>query len=443
MKVKKTVDKLKKISVIGLGYVGQTLAVTLAEAGFTVYGTDTDEDTLKRLKSGKSLIQEPNINDLIAKHLGKDLFIGTSQEIYTNNSIEAFIMCVSTPFDRLAGKPDSTAVENAASEVQGHLKHGLLVIMRSTLPIGATRGLVKPILERSGLRVGKDISLAFAPERTIEGNALQELRTLPQIIGGIDEESLSQASDIFKQIAPIIIPVSSLEAAEAIKLLDNSYRDVRFAYANEIAMYFENAGLNAFEIIRAANQGYPRNSIPVPSPGVGGACLSKDPYILISSAQSTSEKLEIVAKAREINEAIPQRIVARLRKEGQLANKNIFISGFAFKGQPETNDMRESPTVELVRLLKKENAHIFGYDPCVEDWKIKSLGIDYVSNLEDGIKGADIAIFMINHHSFLELDISQLARMMTPGGIIFDGWGLFDRKEIEALGLKYRGVGIG
>ena len=159
--------------------------------------------------------------------------------------------------------------------------------------------------------------------------------------------------------------------------------------------------------------------------------------------QNANEKLELIYKAREINESVPQSIVKRLKREGRLANKMVFIAGFAFKGQPETNDMRDSPTVTLVQLLKQENSSIVGYDPCVEDWKIKSLGIDYVRNLEDGIKDADIAIFMLNHKSFLELNASQLAGKIKPGGILFDGWGLFNQKEVESLGLKYRGIGIG
>ncbi|MBI4286108.1 MAG: nucleotide sugar dehydrogenase [Chloroflexi bacterium] len=431
-----------RVNITGLGYVGQTLAVTLAEVGFTVYGTDTDSKTLEYLRKGTSHIREPDIEPLIRKHLDKNLFVGTPQETYSSN-IDVFVICVSTPYDKNTQKVNSKAVENAAEEIQAHLRSGNLVVMRSTLPIGATHGLVKPILERSTLKAGEDFYLAFAPERTIEGNALLELRTLPQIVGGINEESLHRARALFEKTAPVIVPVSSLEAAEAIKLLDNSYRDVRFAYANEIASYFEKAGLNAFEIIRAANNGYPRNSIPLPSPGVGGACLTKDPYILMSSARAVSAELELIAKAREINERIPRRIVERLKAEEKLDNKRVFVAGFAFKGDPETNDMRESPTVDLVRLLKQENTLIVGYDPCVEEWKIRNLGVSYAADLNGSMANpVDIAIFMTNHKSFRSLDVTQFAQKVKPGGLLFDGWGLFNKEEVEEAGLRYRGVGI-
>jgi UDP-N-acetyl-D-mannosaminuronic acid dehydrogenase len=431
-----------KINIVGLGYVGQTLAVILADVGFQVYGSEKDEKILDAIKKCQSHIKEPGINLLLKRHLGSNLFVGKPEEMYAHDA-DVFIIAVTSPVDKKTKIPNLEIVKSAINEIKDHLRSGQLVLLRSTVPVGTTRDVVKPILEESGLKAGEDFCLAFTPERTAEGVALKELRILPQIIGGINDKSVDEAAKIFRRATPTILCVSSLEAAELIKLLDNSYRDLRFAYANEIAKYCEKAGLNTFEVVNAANQGYPRNNIPVPSPGVGGACLTKDPYILMDCAKKFGETLNLISKAREINEDMTKHMVEELKKHGPLKNKKVFIAGFAFKGKPETNDMRDSPTLDIVKHLSSENVSISGFDPCVEKDKIRSLGIEHVKNVEDGMKDADVAIFMTNHDHFLNLDAKEIFSKMKKGGIVYDGWGIFDKKEIEKMGLTYKGVGIG
>jgi UDP-N-acetyl-D-mannosaminuronic acid dehydrogenase len=431
-----------KINIVGLGYVGQTLAVVLADVGFKVYGSEKDEKTLESIKKCESHIKEPGINLLLKKYLNKNLFVGKPEEVITND-VDAFIIAVTSPVDKKTKLPNLEIVKSAVYEIKDRLKPGQCVFLRSTVPVGTTRNVVKPILEESGLKAGEDFYLAFTPERTAEGVALKELRMLPQIIGGINDKSVDEAAKIFRRTTPTILCVSSLEAAELIKLLDNSYRDLRFAYANEIGRYCEKIGLNTFEIVNAANQGYPRNNIPVPSPGVGGACLTKDPYILIDCAKKVGENLDLVSKSRDINEQVTKRMVEELKKHGQLKNKKIFVAGFAFKGKPETNDMRDSPTIDLVKYLSFENALIVGFDTCVEEEKIRSLGVEHVKNIEDGIKDADVAIFMTNHEFFSNLDAKEIFSKMKKDGIVYDGWGIFNKHEIEKMGLVYKGVGIG
>jgi len=431
-----------KINIVGLGYVGQTLAVVLADVGFEVYGSEKDEKTLDAIRKCQSHIKEPGINLLLKKHLNQNLFVGNPEEMYKND-VDAFIIAVTSPVDKKTKLPNVDIVKAAVYEIKDHLRPGQCVFLRSTVPVGTTRSIIKPILEESGLKAGEDFYLAFTPERTIEGSALKELRILPQVIGGINDKSVDEAAKIFRHTTPTIVCVSSLEAAELIKLLDNSYRDVRFAYANEVARYCEKIGLNTFEVVNATNQGYPRNNIPVPSPGVGGACLTKDPYILVDCARKVGETLNLISKAREINEQVTEHMVEELKKHGPLKGKRVFIAGFAFKGKPETNDMRESPTLDLVKHLSSENVFITGFDPCVEDEKIRSLGVEYVNNVEDGVKDVDVAIFMTNHDHFSNLDVKEIFSKMIKGGIIYDGWGLFKKQEVESLGLIYKGVGIG
>lgn len=430
---------IKNINIVGLGYVGQTLALTLAESGFKVYCTETDNYVLEEIRKGKSHIKEPNLENLVQKHLNTNFFVGHPKDMY-KNQIDAFIICVSSPLNKVTKEPNLEMVKNALLEITKYIKKGQLVILRSTVPVGTTRKIAKHILEQSGLECGKDFYLVFAPERTVEGNALEELRTLPQIIGGINKESIVAAIEIFK-VAQKIIPVSSLEVAELIKLIDNSYRDVRFGFSNELAIYCGKIGVSASEVINIANQDYERNDIPNHSPGVGGTCLSKDPYILLHGAKEVGTELSIINSARKVNESLPELIFKKIKNHIQ-PNKKVLIVGFAFKGQPETNDIRESPTLNLVNLLKREDVEIMGYDPCVEDWKIKNLQISHIDNLQRGLEQGDIVIFMTNHKSFSGLN-KEVFSKMKQGSLIFDGWGLFKGDEIESLGLKYIGVDIG
>ena len=367
-----------KIHIVGLGYTGQTLAAVLADVSYTVYGSDIDSNVLDLLRRGQTHVFEKNLSEYIEKFINKKIFVGKPDEIYKND-FDVHIVCVHTPIDKETKKSRLEAIRSAFIEIRDNLKKGQLVILRSTVPVGTTRNFVKPILEQSGLKAGEDFYLVFAPERTMQGVALSELRVLPQIIGGLNDASVNEAVKLFRKVTPTIVCVSSPEAAELIKLIDNSYRDIKFAYAQEIAMYCKKNGLNAFEVIHAANQGYPRNAIPLPSPGVGGGCLSKDPYILLDSAKKSGENLMLVKTAREVNESMPKKVFEDIKTHFDLNGKKVFIAGFAFKGDPETNDLRDSPTLELLNHFSGSNVNIFGYDPVVEDWKIKSLGVTPVN----------------------------------------------------------------
>jgi len=430
-----------KINVIGLGYVGQTLAAVLADVGYTVHGFDLSESVLDGIRKCDSHVAEPGLNRLIRKYLNNRLFVSTPSKDFNNNA-STIILSVATPINKKTKKANIRLVKRAIEEISIFLKKEQTIILRSTVPIGTTGGIVKDILEESsGLKAGIDFHLAFAPERTVEGAALKELKALPQIVGGINDESVDRTAKIFRKVTPTIVCVSSLEAAELIKLLDNTFRDMKFAYANSIAKYCENNNLNAFDVIRAANQGYRRNIIPIPSPGVGGACLSKDPHILVESVADLG--LPLVKLARQINESIPEQIVNRLDLEFSLRGKTVFVIGFAFKGVPETNDMRDSPTLDLVRHLKDKGSIIIGYDPLVKNSEIKSLGVRPLEFINQGFIDADIVIFMINHHSFFDLNIDDLVSNMKDGGVVYDGWNIFRREDVERSGIIYRGIGNG
>jgi UDP-N-acetyl-D-mannosaminuronic acid dehydrogenase len=437
----------KEIAVLGLGYVGLTLSVVLARRGFKVYGVDINKGIVNQLRKGEPHFYERGLEILLKQQLelrNLEIF-----ESLPNKKIDTYIICVATPLQKKTKKPDVGYIRNVVIDVARHMDRGSLVILRSTVPVGGSRNIVLSLLEKhSGFKAGKDFSFVYAPERTIEGEAILELEKNPQIIGGFDEKSSSLASNLFRKITPTIINVSSLEAAELIKIIDNTYRDVKFSYANEIAMMCEKLGLNATELINAANIHYPRNDIPAPSPGVGGTCLSKDPYFLANCARKVGYRARIIEDARKINESIPVHIVRRIRAKLKELNKDIekakiFIIGFAFKGQPETDDMRNSTTLWFLDELKKYANDIYGFDPIVKKEQLKRLGIKVCDVLEEGFSNADVVLFMNNHKSYLNLDPLEICSRMNKPAIFYDAWRLFEKELFDEIDdVCYMGVGL-
>ena len=436
-----------KICILGLGYVGLTLSTVLADVGYQVVGVDKDTGLVENLKNGKAPFHEKGLPEMLAKVANS-----SNPPNYFCNiagvSANTYIVTVGTPILRPSLQPNLEYTRAATSEIARVLKKGDLVILRSTVPTGTTREVVLPILEaESGLSAGRDFCLAFCPERTVEGRALKELRELPQIIGGLDAQSAERVTELFHKSTNTIIDVGSLEAAETLKIMDNTYRDVMFAYSNQMAMVCEAAGVDMVSIVRAANQGYNRNSIPVPSPGVGGACLSKDPYILASVCDKYDIDPVLFREGRRINEQMPIRVVECVEAEmsalfKNLKNARVLVLGFAFKGRPETSDMRDSPTVDLVNALKAKGAIVLGHDPLVPQNEISALGVE-VTSIEDGASKADAIVIMINHPDYEELDIGSITRDRRDPIIIYDGWHLFSVEDFaDDMNVIYRCVGL-
>jgi len=431
--------KNKKICVVGLGYVGLTLSVVLAEKFFKVYGVEVNKSVVDQLNNYNPHFLEKGLDVLLKRFLNKNLFI--SDQI-PKDEISAFIVCVGTPIDKKTKMPVLDYIVRSVNDVANSISDGALVVLRSTVPVGTTRKIVKGILDKSGKRY----SLAFCPERTAEGAALTELKQLPQVIGGIDEESVDRALDIFRKVTPTTIQVSSLEASEMVKLLDNTYRDVNFSYANEVALICEKLGLDALELIRSANMGYPRTAIPVPG-FVGGACLEKDPYILADFSSKMGYVPHLTKYCRQINESIPNHIAKKIESGLEKLNKGkdskIFITGMAFKGQPETDDLRGSPSIDLLdnlRQLRYNNIYIHDY--VVSKEKLEKHGIE-ICSMEEGFAGADCAVIATNHTSYYREDIGHLSSIMNKPSLLFDIWRVFDQNIVKANGIIYSGVGIG
>ena len=439
--------KQRTVAVIGLGYVGLTLAVILAENGFDVIGCDSDKALVATISHKEAPFYEDGLENLLQTYVNDGLKIITNPE---DIIAETYIITVGTPIIPKTKKPDIEHIKSAVAVIASQLKLNDLVILRSTVPIGCTRETVIPLLEKmSNLKAGKDFAIAYCQERTAEGRALSELRELPQIVGGFDKNSRQLSMKFFNENTHTVIDVGSLEAAEMCKLLDNTYRDTIFAFSNQMALFAEHKGINLQELVRKVNVGYDRNQIPFPSPGVGGPCLSKDPYILIDNFSSLKLDCELTSAARKINEAAPSLIYERCQKilfrmGKNIKNEKIFIVGFAFKGEPITSDLRESTTVWFLDYLKKKKVqNIFGYDPVVESRKLEKIGVK-ACDLSAGFKDASVVFIMNNHRSYYNMNLNSLLETMGKPGLLYDGWGLFHSQDIESIsGISYAAMGVG
>jgi UDP-N-acetyl-D-mannosaminuronic acid dehydrogenase len=426
------------ICVVGTGHIGLPLSAVLAEAGFAVMGYDTNEDFVARVNTTATAdFQEEGLPALLARHLGRGLRLTSSPPA----GQDVYIITVGTPLEAGTERPDLGKIRQAVELLAPGFGDDPLVILRSTVSIGTSRGIVLPEMQKHCRR----FSLAFCPERTIEGRAIPEMCTLPQIIGGLDERSADRAEALFRRITPRIVRVSSLEAAEMIKLINNTYRDLNFAFGNEVALIAERLGLSAGELIHAANVDYQRSNVARPG-FVGGPCLEKDALILISSLQQLDFRPRVIEEARRINHGLPALVAARLiaelsRLRGTPAGCRVLLTGFAFKGRPATEDVRGSAAIPILRQLQDAGIEVWGHDFVTPEKTIADLGAR-ACTLEEGFSGADAVIIANNHPDYLSADIPTLARGLKRPAVLFDSWSLFSAADFRSVpGIRYGGLG--
>ncbi len=409
-----------RVCVLGMGYVGLTLSVVMAECGYDVVGIEINPTTFEKLTSGTAHFYEAGLDARLQRQTqhGNLRFVNSSQHPDVAKA-ETFVVTVGTPLG-VDDQPRMDMVRRAAGELAEAMPEGALIILRSTVKIGTTRSVVKPVLDASG----KAYRLAYCPERTLEGRALEELRRLPQVVGGLNQDDAWAATQIFQRITPTTIRVSSLEAAELVKLLDNSYRDLSFAFGNEVALLCEAAGLDGIEVITAANTGYERTSIARPG-FVGGPCLEKDPHILRVSMEQYGFVPQLVVTGRRLNEELPQRIVELLDENcpDPGPTPKIAICGLAFKGRPETDDLRGTPATFLVKAIQQRfpQATIVGQDFAVSPSDIKDFGLE-PKGIDDAFRDASIVIIANNNAKYQLLEPDKLMATMAKPGIVFDVW---------------------
>lgn len=419
------------VCIIGLGYVGLTLATIMAGVGFHVLGVEIRDDVLEKIKKGKPHFFEPGLAGRLSNLIQKGK-IQFSKIIPENWDGTVFIITVGTPLGT-DGKIRIEYIEGVGRQVAEHLKKGDLVIMRSTVKIGTTRKLIYPILKKAGVA----FDLAFCPERTLEGKALIELRQLPQIVGGMTLVGTIRASQLFQFLTPTVIRVSDVETAEMIKLIDNTNRDIMFAYANEVARACDAIGISAMEVIQMGKLGYPRTNIPVPGL-VGGPCLEKDPYILAEGVRGQGLEMEMTLAARKINERQALEIVDYIKQQadkikGFPEKPEIAMLGLAFKGQPSTDDLRGTMARPIFAALQRHfpGANFRGYDAVVSGDEIKLFGLKPCNTVEEALTGVNVAVILNNHVEFVMMPLETHFEKMARPSFVYDVWNSFDARELN------------
>lgn len=429
----------KKITIVGLGYVGFTLALSMINNGFEVNGFDSNKNLIRNLKKGKLHFFEKDLD----KHLSKNKeLINISSNLEKCKS-DCYILTVGTPIKNK--KPVLKQIEKSIIEICKVIKEGDLIILRSTLPINTTNDFIIPFIKKKKNFVpGEDYFISFAPERTVEGNALYELENNPQIIGADDLVSFEKTSNIFNKLTTSIIKVDNIKSAEFAKLVDNSYRDHKFSYSNQLIEPCERLKINLNAIIDAVNFGYGRNDIAKPSPGVGGPCLSKDPYIFYGGLKKYSKNL-LIDKVRNVNNKIPdyvyKKIIRLIKKEGLGFTKiKIFFLGLSFKGEPETSDTRDSSSLKIIKQFSNFK-NIVCYDPVLKKKDVEKLNLNYTS-INNGFKNASLVVFLNNHKSFKKLNIETLVKKMKKPAIIIDTWNQIEKSKFDKFqNVRYSGLG--
>ena len=423
------------IAVIGLGYVGLTLSIALAEAGLKVTGFEKNKFIVDMTNQGIPHFKEKGIEISLRRQVDQKLLFA-SNDLGSLKKSTVFFITVGTPLNE-AGEVNLESVISASHQVGKIMPKNALIIFRSTMKIGVTRFIIKPVFES----YKKEFFLAVCPERTLEGNALQELRSLPQIIGGFDDKSAERAAIIFRKITNKIVMVSSPETAEVMKLVDNTYRDINFAFGNEVAkLCNELEGVNSSEVIRLGKMGYDRTNVALPGL-VGGPCLSKDPHILSQSASEKGIIMEITNSARKINETMADQVVDFIISNVKTDTKlNITIAGFAFKGKPETDDIRGSISIKILKAFKKKlpDSRIKLFDPIVNIKVMKEYCKNCYSDFDKSIEKTDVLIICNNHEFFSSNNLQSMLKNNNKIKMVYDFWSNFDHlNEIQKNQLHY------
>ena len=440
--LQKNSDPLKRVSVFGMGYVGVTLSVSLANLGHQVTGIDIDSAVIERLNDGSSHILEPGLPDMLSANLKRG---SINFNTAINSSLDSiYVIAVGTPLDS-ESKPDISALRNVLNVIAEVLEDGNQIMLRSTVPVGVTRDFVIPYLEeRTGLKAGVDFYVSFTPERTVEGNAMNELKTLPQVVGGFTPECVKHSIEFWSTLTPFVVRVDNLEAAELVKLANNTYRDLTFSFANELALLADQFNVNTFDLIIAANEGYPRDKIPFPSPGVGGPCLTKDPILFSATSKGMRDDAVLGISSRKINERAlqyPIKLMEKYAKKIQkpLSKLNLLIVGVAFKGIPETKDIRGSGSIDLLNKVSKLVNSVFAWDAIISSDELETMGFEVMENLNIAVHNADMVLIMNNHPDNVD---SSMYAPPKHGKLLFDGWNQLNRLEVEKVpGLIYSTMG--
>jgi dTDP-alpha-D-glucose dehydrogenase len=436
------------IAVVGFGYIGTVIGAVLADRGWPVTGIDVRQSVVDEINLGKTTVPEPGLNELVSNNVRVGRLRATTDfsAVAQNDFI---VVTVGTPLGP-DYEPIIDDIKAAARAVGEHLHPGHLVILKSTVPPDTTEKLFRPIVEEtSGLRAGVDFGLAFCPERIAEGQAIKELMSIPIVIGGVDERSARACSALWRHALGVdAIVVDDPRTAEMVKLADNVWIDLNVALANELAKVCDALGMDALQVIEAANT-MPKGShdvnILMPSMGVGGYCLTKDPWFVNHLGESLGLELAIPRTSRNVNDTMPAYTCGLLNQlladQGKaLETSRIAVLGIAFKNN--TGDCRLTPTKYVVDLLEASGCDLSVHDPWVGAEEALSVtSIPLTADIETAVEGADALVVLAGHRQFHQIPLARLADLVAAGCVFLDGRNSFDPAAVRAAGFVYKGIG--
>lgn len=423
-------NKKQSVCVVGLGYVGLPLAVQCARKGYAVFGLDNDKSKIDKINSGISPIKEVFLEENLPK-----INITATTDANIIKKADIVIVCVPTPVDEKF-YPDLKPVETAVVSIIQNMPRGVLVIIESTINPGVCEEFIEPIFKKAGYEIGRDYEMAHCPERINPGDSKWNVTNIPRVVGSFTEKGLAAAKEFYESIidAPVY-PMKSIREAEAVKIVENSFRDINIAFVNELARSFDKLGIDVVDVIKGAST-KPFSFMPHwPSCGVGGHCIPVDPYYLIERAKLSGFDHRLLRIAREINNSMPAYTVELLQdalNEMKLPMNGTDIGVLGVSYKADVADLRESPSLKIINFLKKHGVAVHVFDPHVAEFNTEK-------KLKDVLEKCEAVVVATDHKEFRELN----PEVFKNNGIrlIIDGKNCLNKTDIEKLGISYKGIG--
>jgi len=419
------------------------MAVTATDRGHRTTILEVSEKTVASISAGSAPFEEPGMQAPLTAHVNSGLLDATLDQSVASEA-EVVLCAIGTGLEE-DGSADLSALESLSRSIGAHLSSGVLFVFKTTLPVGTTERMAALLAAASGLSLDDELRVCFSPERIVEGKAMEEMRSLPKIIGGIGPASAAAGASFYETIGGKIIHVSDSRTAELCKLLDNAYRMTRFGFSSDVASLAKSVGVDAYEAITAANAEYSRNSIPLPSMGVSGYCLTKDPLYLDMAAGRISQRRGFptvwMAARRAADDQMAMTEMAILDAISSTESPVVVLGGLTYK--EDVADVRESHGVDLARSLRARGIAVHAWDPCLGDCSVD--GIEVRGSAEEALEGADLLAITVPHREFLDLAenskalAAALAMMRTQR--VYDGWGVW-RSTLLSSDVTYQGCGL-
>lgn len=426
-----------RICVIGLGQVGLPTALIFSKVGFNVVGHDTNEKLLDDLNAKKVPFKEYGLDILLTDCINSGKFSTNSKISDAAEKSDIIIICVPTPLTQNI-TPDLSVLENVCESLSKMPLKNKLIIVESSIPPGTFSGLVIPILTKDSNNQD-DFSMAFVPERLAPGQGLNEIQTTPRLIGTLDDYSTIITKKLYENIVTPEILCSSVKITEISKLVENTFRDVNVAFANEIGMMCEEYGIDVEELIKVCNS-HPRVNLLNPGPGVGGPCLPKDPYLLLNPQEGKKYDSNLITFSRKVNDSMPSHVVKLLLSalngiNKKITNATILVLGTAYKAN--VSDTRFSPSKEIISQLIKNGANVLVFDPLTSE----TFGGIQITQIFESDSIYDAIVILTDHDEFKKFNLRKIKDEMSSNPIIIDTKRIFNKNEVEELGIHYVAVG--